>query len=219
MAEEARMRLPKAPEAAMEEVAITGLGYGERGNFRIANKASGQDEAGGIYVRRAHSGNFFDVGGDVGHVEFTLHGDQVRGKLAAFCRYSQGDVGVSDGVRLTFKPLSYSCKMERDGYPIEARLNINERALLSNERRGSVSFEGQTMELRSVHKMRGSKVPSGTPVGYVFLQDGKEIGGVDTNGLKINPVFLPRNSELRDAALMASIALFLFWDPGDGDRD
>lgn len=215
ISEKARMRLPKAPAAEMEQLAITGLGYGQSGSFRIANTASGSDEAGGHYVRSASRAELFDFGGDAGRVEFILNGDRIDGRLAAFCSYNRADTALSGAVQMTLKPFSYRCKMERDGFPINAALEIHERGAFANERRGTIIFEGERLELRSVHLMRGSKLPSNTPLGYVFMQDGREVGGVDTNGVKTNHIYLPRDPALHEAATIASLALAIVWEPQD----
>ncbi|QPQ55256.1 hypothetical protein IC614_01155 [Allosphingosinicella flava] len=219
ISEKSRMRLPKTPEAEMEQLDITGIGFGQRGSFRIFNPATGSDEAGGNYVRSAGRAELFDFGGNVGRVEFTLNGDRIDGRLAAFCEYDEADTALSEAIEMTIKPFSYRCKMERDGFPIDAGLEIHARGIGGNERRGEIVFEGERLELRSVHKMKGGGLPSGTPVGYVFMKDGREIGGVDTNGIRTNRIYLPRDPGLQEAAMMASLALAIVWDPQDTLED
>ncbi|HEY6916257.1 MAG TPA: hypothetical protein VI381_01305, partial [Allosphingosinicella sp.] len=195
ISEEARMRLPRAPEAEMEQTEITGLDYGRRGAFRFAN-------AGGTYVRNGGRADLLGYGGNSGHLEFTLEGEGVEGRLAAFCSHSQADVALSEDVQLKVKPLTYRCKFERDGLPLEASLEMHERGIFAAERRGSLLFEGQRLELRSVHKSKAGKLPSKAAVGYVFLQNGREIGGVDTLGSETRHAYLPRDPALREAAMV-----------------
>ena len=208
IAEQSRMRLPNAPEAQMEQVALTGIGFGRRGSFHLGN-SSGQ------YVRGSGTVGALGYDSTTGDVEFSLEGDDVEGTLSASCHFGQGDLQLTEALSMTVRPLSYRCDFERDGMPLPATLEIHQRGIGGNERRGEFVFEGQRMELRSAHKMKGGGLPSGTPVDYIFMQDGREIGGVDSNGLKLRHVYLPRNEALREAAMAASLALALVWDPGE----
>lgn len=77
-------------------------------------------------------------------------------------------------------------------------------------------FDRQLIGIRSIHRFEGGKVPAATPLGYAFSVDGREIGAIDLNGPD-KTVFVPRDPRLREAVLAASLALSIFWDPGDSD--
>ena len=60
----------------------------------------------------------------------------------------------------------------------------------------------------------GGGLPTGMPLGYAFDVGGRQIGAVDLNGTN-KTIYAPsRPGPERDAVLMASLALSVFWDPG-----
>ncbi len=60
--------------------------------------------------------------------------------------------------------------------------------------------------------MAGDRVPAGTPLGYAFHLDGRQIGAVDLNGTD-KTIYAPRAGPEREAVLAAGLALSIFWDP------
>ena len=71
--------------------------------------------------------------------------------------------------------------------------------------------------LASVHRLGAGSLPTASPVGYTLAADDGIVGAVDLNGGR-KRLALPRDPQLREAALLGSMALALFRDPGDGDE-
>ncbi len=204
--QEARMRLPLAPAAEMEELALVGIGAGEVGRFTIG-------EAEGEYSRGGERVDAFDTTSAAGGTSFSLRGGSPGAQVTGFCQFSQKDVALGRGVTATVEPLFLQCNFERGGAPV-GDVELNAGGLSGSERRGSMMFDGRMIEVKSVHKMQGSPLPTGMPLGYVFMDNGREIGGVDLNG-GTKRVYLPRDPVLREAALTASVALAVFQEPED----
>lgn len=204
--QEARMRLPLAPAADLEEVALVGIGHGSAGTFTVAG-------AEGDYSRGGERLDAFEVTSAAGGTTFSLRGGPVREDLSAFCQFNQKDVRLGPGVTATVEPLFLQCNIDRAGAPA-GDIELNAGGLSGSERRGTMMFEGRMLEVKSVHKLQGSPLPTTMPMGYVFLENGREIGGVDVNG-GTKRVYLPSDPELREAALAASVALAVFQEPED----
>ena len=81
------------------------------------------------------------------------------------------------------------------------------------ERRGRIELDGEAVDIRSVHHLAGTKLPTSTPIGYVFEQRGRPVGAVELNGrpaLVVEPGASPqleRTLTLAALAAMASRAL------------
>ena len=204
--QEARMRLPLAPAAELEEVALTGIGFSAAGTFTIAG-------AEGDYSRGGERVDAFEVTSAAGGSSFSLRGGPVGEDLSAFCSFSQKDVALSRSLTATVEPLFLRCTFDRESGQA-GDLELSAGGISGSERHGSLLFDGRLLEVKSVHKMQGSPLPTGMPLGYVFLDQGREVGGVDLNG-GTKRVYLPRDPELRQAALAASVALAVFQEPED----
>jgi hypothetical protein len=202
--QEARMRLPMAPAAELEEVALVGIGFRTAGSFTVAG-------AEGDYSRGGERVDAFEVTSAAGGTGFSLRGGPVREDLSGFCQFNQKDVRLGRGLTATVEPLFFHCGIDRSGAPI-GDIEINAGGLSGSERRGTMMFDGRLLEIRSVHKVQGSPLPTDLPIGYVFLENGREVGGVDVNG-GTKRLYLPRDPELREAALAASVALAVFQEP------
>lgn len=71
--------------------------------------------------------------------------------------------------------------------------------------------EGRIVQVLVSFQMQGTALPAGTPTGYVFVEQGRAIGAVDT---LVGTAFLPRgDAALREACLRAGLALSLMWMP------
>jgi hypothetical protein len=76
---------------------------------------------------------------------------------------------------------------------------------------------GAALEVRSLHRARGSSIPSGDPFGYEILRDGRRVAIVET--INRGRVWIDPNVADRDALAAAAAALLLFRDPDAGDVD
>jgi hypothetical protein len=69
--------------------------------------------------------------------------------------------------------------------------------------------------IRPIHHAASGGLPTGMPLGYAFEIAGRQVGAVDLNGTG-KTIYAPRQpGPERDAVLMASLALSVFWDPGE----
>lgn len=203
------MRAPDAPVDAIDQVEMTGIDLRDAGSFNVAGNR-------GNFVRgdaRFRSGAAIVHEGDVA---FALAGRDVEGRVDADCGHSAIDIG-SDSLSIRSSPVTFRCQFLRNGAPIDARLEINEKRALGDRREGVIFYRGHRIALRSVHDSPQLRVRSGTPLGYMFLMEEREIGGVDINDSS-QRVYLPRDPALREAALVAAIALTLFQDPDQNDE-
>ncbi|HWH21663.1 MAG TPA: hypothetical protein VNT25_00020 [Allosphingosinicella sp.] len=215
---EAHMAVPSGVASSTERLELKGMGGWHKGRFQLAGSE-------GRFTRSAEKADFFDSlwvkrrGGGT----FSLSGPEVEGELSGSCRYSEDEVNIGP-FSARPKRLSYRCDFSHDGRPIDARLILEENddslgsAFMKEERDGALYFEGQRIGLRSIHKIEESRISLATPIGYMFDLRGRDIGGVDLNGSD-HTLFVPRDRELRQAVLAASVALSVFWDPADTDPD
>ena len=82
-------------------------------------------------------------------------------------------------------------------------------------RYGRIELDGERVEIRSVHHLAGTSMPTSTPIGYVFEQRGHAVGAVELNGrpaLMIEPGASPA---LQRTLTLAALALGVFWDPAN----
>jgi len=208
---EARIAMPSDVQARTERIELTGMGGWERGDFRLGASQ-------GRFTRRsleADDGFFVD---HVGTGSFEIAGSELGGHVSATCGFheQQVDMGV---VVATNARLAYGCEFERDRVRIPGGLLLAEvpasRGLLAAPTRaGELEIGDLRIGIRAIHDMEGGGLPSGSPLGYAFDIDGRQIGAVDLNGTD-KTIYAPRTpGPEREAVLMASLALSVFWDPG-----
>lgn len=208
---EARMATPADLQARTERLEISGMGYGERGDFTLGASQ-------GRFARLAlQTGDGFVVD-NVGRGSFELAGPELGGRISAVCGFHEREIDMG-AVVATRDRLAYGCEFERDRVPLPGGLLLSEvptsRSVLAGRTRaGELQIGDLRIGIRAIHDMEGSRIPSGTPLGYAFDVDGRQIGAVDLNGGN-KRIYAPRAPGAeREAVLMASLALAIFWDPG-----
>lgn len=214
-----RMRGFEEVAAQSERVDVTGLSGWHKGKFKL-----GDAGAGGSYrivsQRDRHDGEVARFG----ESSFTLSGPGIDGAYSGRCGFetvSAQDRLRSGGWKLTLSqtlvPLTYRCSFARDGVAIGS-LDLAEVASpamsVKQQRAGIVQFGERQLTLRSVHYFERGKLPGASPLGYLIEEDDRAVAAADLNGAR-KRLALPRDPELRRAALLAGMALALFWDPGD----
>jgi hypothetical protein len=210
---DARIALPSDLAARGERIALTGMGGGEAGTFRLARSA-------GRFTRRAIAESL-----DGGLVErrfgggaFEASGPEVGGQIGARCSYGQEEI-VAGAVSVTAERFAYRCRFSREGQPIDAGLILAEvptrpgKLLSGVTRAGEMRIGGLVLGIVPIHRMAGGGLPSGTPLGYAFALGEREIGAVDLNGLT-KTIYAPPRGPEREAVLAGSLALSILWDPG-----
>lgn len=81
---------------------------------------------------------------------------------------------------------------------------------------GTIDFGDTKWALRSVHRFRGSSIPSGPPLGYEFEGGGRVVAAVEVinqGRVWIDPAVSPRDQE----RLAVAIMVLLLYDPAAGD--
>lgn len=113
----------------------------------------------------------------------------------------------------------YSCAFSVDGRPaggMTLDAAFSRKISVETARAGRVRFNGVELAIRSVHRFEESRWPMSDPLGYVLEQDGRVVAALDATGGR-KRLALTRDPDARDAALVAGVALALFWAPGDQD--
>ncbi|NTZ42432.1 hypothetical protein G7A66_04885 [Altererythrobacter sp. SALINAS58] len=215
---EARIALPANLTASTERLELTGMGGGTRGDFNLAG-------AYGTFTRSAERIGIFDplLVRHQGGGAFQIEPGSGNAGLAGRCSYREGQVNVGP-VAITPDRLVYYCEFARDGAPIDAELIIEDPKNAfgtvhgRSERQGTIFYEGQQIEIRSIHRDEGGGLPSPTALGYLLVDESGEIGAIDMNGLN-KTIFAPLLGEKREAVLAAALALSIFWDPAEVQPD
>lgn len=210
----ARMALPQNLASGAVTVPVTGIGAGRSGAFRVgpySGRFTRSDERLGIFDPVFERRD--------GRTDFELTGPEIVGSIRVACRAQERTVTL--GV-LSFEaqPMAFGCDISSAGSD-PARLEVRAHReglggrLIRQERRGEISLDGNTLQIRSAHDVEGSGIQLATPIGYLFEHHGVVVGAVEING---SPVI--RHAPQTDPSVVrtltvAAIALGLFWDPAE----
>jgi hypothetical protein len=204
----AEMARPAALAGA-SAVPISGIGGGQKGSFTVAGNS-------GAFSRTATHLSVFDIfNARDGGASFTLQGADFRDGLQVACTMRERSITL-DIVEFKPAPMALGCDVKAAGRSAPAMLEIQESAPdLTNrqQRRGAVMIDGARLDIRSVHEIAGSLLPTSQPMGYVFERNGIAIGGVDLNNGPMMLQGAAASEADRKAVLLAAVALSVFWDP------
>lgn len=216
-----RMRGFEEVAARSERVDVTGLSGWYKGKFKL-----GEAGAGGTYRIVSQRDRGYGETARFGETRFTLSGPGIDREYSGQCGFEM--ITAEDRLRTgrwkltiseTLVPLTYRCSFARDGVEI-GMLDLAEVASpglsVKQQRAGAVIVGNRQLTLRSVHHFERGKLPGAAPLGYIVEEDGRGVAAADLNGGR-KRLALPRDPQSREAALLAGMALALFWDPGDGD--
>jgi hypothetical protein len=196
--------------ATTERLEVTGMGAGESGRFRLGG-AEGRFTRSAM-TERLHGG---PVGRRYGGGRFDLRGSELGGQLAGRCSYNEEELDFGS-IQLPAAPFAYRCGFSREGGQIAGALILEEvpsrpgKLLSGRTLAGEMHMGGTVLEIVPIHDIEGGRLPTGTPLGYSFAVDGREIGAVDLNGLN-KTIFAPQLGPEREAVLAASLALSVLW--------
>lgn len=198
----------------IETLEVTGMGGGKSGAFRLSGVpghfARGADRLGimdPLFVRNS------------GGARFSLTPSTLSPDIVGRCSYREGELN-SGSISITPKRFAYRCDIGSGGDSLAGRLMISDRnaplgALHGRaEREGVLDYKGQRLVLRSIHRADGGSLPIPTPLGYMFVADGREVGAVDLNGTR-KTIMAPRSGPYREAVIAGALALSVLWDPED----
>lgn len=210
----AEMRLPQNLADRSVRLPMDGFTGWTHGRFRTGDWYGG-------YERSEERLEFFDTFvRNSGHSRFTIEGRGVSSSIETYCRMREKvlDFGFAE-----FKPkrMSYRCEFTAEGREIPARLELQEvrnglgGILNRSERRGEIALGGNTVQIRSVHKLAGSSIEMATPIGYVFERYGRAIGAMELNGSPVLYIEDLTDEGFSRTIAVGAIALAAFWDPAN----
>jgi hypothetical protein len=211
----ARMVLPAPLSTDAQMLTIEGIGGWHRGTFSTGSYR-------GEFERSATRLAFLDPLYEQrnGRTLFRLHSTSGEGTTQAECRMKERTITISV-VEFKPKPMAYRCDFERDGRPLAAQFELLEvresvgSAFLQRERRGEMSLDSVALAIHSAHEIEGSPLKLAIPIGYRFEQNGHVVAAVELNGKPVMMLARDATAAQREAVLLASLALGLFWDPAD----
>lgn len=208
------MRLPQSLAEQSMRMPVEGIGGWTHGRFRVGEWSGG-------YERSEERLAFFEtLIRNSGHSEFVIEGPGISSTIEARCRMRER---VLDLEVLEFTPqrMSYRCEFTSEGRSFPARFEVQEvrsglgGALSRRERRGEIALGGETVQVRSVHRLAGSSIEMATPIGYLFEQHEHPVGAVEINGTPIIFIEDPMDESLARTIAVGAIALAIFWDPAN----
>jgi hypothetical protein len=156
-------------------------------------------------------------------IKFKFSGPNV-GPVEAACGGGQGKKKIL-GITYKTQKLDYVCTFSGPGAGDDAdfTLVLGEagsllKAFQQPQRTAELRFGGVTVRART-EQVGDVPIGGGKVLGYVYSQDGVDVGAVDLmgNGMSgmAQTVYLPaKGSKARDAAAMLSFILIYFDDPG-----
>jgi len=210
----ARVALSPELAAATQPMQITGMGFGETGRFQLGGSS-------GTFYRHALSARQLPPFADqretihYGDGGFTVSGPDFDGALEASCRHRESEV-VERSTSFTVAPFRYECAFRREGRPLAVSLTLSAvprpvAGFLATEgRRGELRLDGRNVVIEPIYTSPDLKVPTGDPLGYRFIENGRELGAIDLNGER-KTLFVPHRPTDREAVLMAGLALSVLW--------
>lgn len=214
----AEMRLPPSLVDRSARLPVEGIGGWTHGRFRTGDYVGG-------YERSEERLAFFDTFiSNSGHSNFVIEGPGISSTIEAGCGMRERvlDFGIFE---FTPRRMSYRCEFTAEGRDIPARFELQEvrtglgGALNRRERRGEIALGGETVQIRSVHKLAGSPIEMASPIGYVFEQHGQPVGAVEVNGSPVIFVSDLTNEGLSRTITIGAMALAIFWDPANSALD
>jgi hypothetical protein len=211
--QEARIAVPAHLAADLEMIEVTGMGGGTSGRFQVAGVP-------GRFSRGAERLGVMDplLVRHRGGGTFQLPQSHLGPPMSGRCSYGEQQVNAGP-IKVTPYRLVYWCDLSSDGRP-DGRLVLHDRnaplGSLSgrSEREGLFEHRGRQLVVRSIHRSQGRSLQLQTPLGYMFIADGREVGAVDLNGPD-KTIMAPRTGEHREAVIAAGLALSIFWDPAE----
>jgi len=203
----AEMALPE-PLAAVVAEPVTGIGLGRSGKFQIGN------ERGSFTRGRDRLAIFEAVSFDRASTRYALERADGR-TIEASCRGRQNTVSVNVLQGQT-RPFTFECEWRRHPDGRIAGMIVAAPSRMPGtraERIGTLSAGGTTLEVKSVHSVRGSPLPLEAPIGYVISQAGRPVGAIELNGSTPRLWRPAAGDPLAEPVTLVALALALLWDP------
>jgi hypothetical protein len=205
----AQLDLPNNLAAAGTRTEFAGFTGWNHGRFTAGSYQ-------GEYERSADRLEFFDTfKTHSAHAEFVVAGPEIGSTIEANCRMRERSIDTGL-VEVVTKPMVYGCEFTAEGRPFPARFELRESqsdVFQPYERHGEIALGGEIVQIRSLHRIAGTRLPTMAPVGYLFEQDGRPVGAVELNGKPA--LVLPAGTEpgLARTLTVAALALGVLYDP------
>lgn len=199
----AQMALPEPLRTQTPET-LQGLGGVREGSFTLAGRS-------GRFQRSASRLAVFDsLVHDRASARYSFAPGSERA-VEARCRAQRTEVAV--GI-VAGAPQPYTLRCDFSG-ALAGTLTLAaaSRQPGASERSGQLLAGGVTLALQSVNRVQGSPLPLASPIGYVFLHEGRAVGAVEINGTTPRLWRPAAGSALHDAVTQAALALTLLWEP------
>jgi hypothetical protein len=200
----AEVALP-APLAAQTPELVEGIGAGRSGGFTVGATR-------GTFSRGRDRLELFEiVNWDSARTRYALTLADGAGTQAA-CRATALEV-TWRVLAANAKPFSFSCEWRGAR---SAQLTVNAPALAVGtkaERTGRFTMNGTSIDVQSLHEVRGSPLPLEAPIGYLFSQGGRPVGAIELNGATPRLWRPAAGDALHEPVTLAALALALLWDP------
>jgi hypothetical protein len=208
------MALPAAL-SDYETLPVSGIGGNRRGTFQagpwhgtFARSDSRLAVFDPLYERRG------------GQTSVTLAGPSGQPPLTADCSMRERTVTLGI-ISFKPKPMAMGCALAEGAAGATGRIELQEAAeglggmMMRQERRGELVLAGRTLRIRSVHDLSGSPIQTGTPIGYVFEEDGRPVGAVEVNGPPVIRISRTADAATHRAVLIGALTLGVLWDPAN----
>jgi hypothetical protein len=160
------------------------------------------------FERSADRWSFFSTA-DIDRASLTLNW-QPMGQPAAEHRCRLRRTGVQmGGVEIDAQPARLVCEGPGTQLSLQARPGA-----LRTGRNGQFVQGAWTLDIRSVHRIQGSPLPSDEPVGYLMLDQGRPVAALDLLDSRPHLRVQTPDPGQRQAAVTAALLLALVWQPG-----
>ena len=207
----AQLDLPNTLASASTRTEFAGFTGWNHGRFTAGNYA-------GKYERSADRLEFFETfKSQSARAEFVVAGPEIGSTLEARCRMRERSIDTGL-VEVVTKPMAYGCDFTAEGRPFPAYFELQEwqsDMFKPYERRGEIALGGEVVQIRSLHRIQGSRLPTMAPIGYLFEQDGRPVGAVELNGKPALIVPTGTDPGLARTLTIAALALGVLYDPAN----
>lgn len=195
----ARLQLPDGLDARSEAMNLGPFGPGRKGQAQIDGREL-------RYERSASRLDLFKIyASDKAALRFQLAG------VEADCGVRRRELSLA-GITAS-QPTQLHCQLSPQTGLDLASVNSPARGLEPRPAGELALADGRRLQVLASFQIQGTPLPSGEPMGYLFAEQGRVVGAIDTNN---RTAYLPRNdAALREACLRAGLALSLLWMPDD----
>jgi len=209
----ARIEVPLALAATTQPVELTGMGFGQRGDFTLGT-SSGTFRRHALSADDPHIFGADQVTSFFGNGSFRVQGADFDGKVEGECRYLEAEATAGPATVTTI-PFRYRCNFYRNGQPLQASLILHAapRAigpLTAETRIGWLEIGGRNFRIEPIHHSPQLAITTSEPLGYRFVVADSDVGAIDMNGER-KTIYAPAHGPDREAVLIGSLALSVLW--------